>query len=345
MKAKNDPIRFGIVGCGVVAPLHAEAIHACPYTELVAVADVDGQKAAKFATEYGIERSYGDIGEMLALDDLDVISVCTPSGLHGDTVIQAARAGKHVLCEKPLEVSGAKMTEMIDSCRRHGVLLGVLYQRRASGVAKLVKQAIDAGEIGKLVLCDAYLKYYRDQAYYDSAGWRGTWAMDGGGALMNQGVHGVDMIQWLTGGVESLYAKASALARRIEVEDTAVALVQYKNGAYGVIEAATTVYPEHSTRFELHGERGTISFDDTGILEWNVLGKGNLAETMNPGPDIVIGARSAGHYHFIEDMALAVKEGRAPLVPGEEARKAVDIILAIYESSRTHREIVLPSIL
>lgn len=330
-------IRFGIIGCGIIAELHANAIGMCPHTELLAVTDVDAARARNFAEKHGVALHGSNLEAMLANPDIDVVSVCTPSGLHRDAAVAAAEAGKHVLCEKPLEITAQKMEEMIAACRRAGVKLGCVYQRRAQAVPRKVKQVLEQGLLGKLVLCDAYLKYYRDQAYYDSAGWRGTWALDGGGALMNQGVHGVDMIQWLCGGITRVYGRAAALARNIEVEDTAVAVVEFGAGSFGIIEAATTVYPERSTRFEIHGELGSIIFDDSGIQEWHVPGD----EEPNVEADHIEGVHSIGHYRFIEDMAKAVLEGREPMVPGEDARKAVDIILAIYQSSRTRSEVPL----
>ncbi|GAB2720956.1 Gfo/Idh/MocA family protein [Paenibacillus thermoaerophilus] len=337
MNENKRTVRFGIVGCGIIAELHAEAIRACPHAELAAVIDIDPERSRSFAEKHGIPHAFSDLGDMLSLPEIDVVSICTPSGLHGDAAIQAARSGKHVLCEKPLEITPEKMTAMIEACRNAGVKLGCVYQRRALSVPKAVKRVIEEGKLGKLVLGDAYLKYYRSQAYYDSAGWRGTWALDGGGALMNQGVHGVDMIQWLCGGIQKVYGRTAALSRNIEVEDTAVAVVEFRNGAFGVIEGATTVYPERSTRFEIHGELGTVVFDDNGIQEWHVPGE----ETPPAKDDPIEGVRSYGHYLFIEDMALAVLEDREPMVPGEEARKAVDIILAIYESSSSKREVIL----
>lgn len=335
---QGTPVRFGIVGCGVVAPLHADAIRHVPGAELVAVADVDETPAKNFASHWEVPHVYTDYREMLRQDFVDVVCVCTPSGLHGDVVLTAAANQKHVLCEKPLEIRAEKMTEMIDACRTAGVKLGAVYQRRASPLNQRINAVIREGRLGKLVLCDAYLKYHRSQEYYDTAGWRGTWAVDGGGALMNQGVHGVDMIQWLGGGVERVYARTAALVRKIEVEDTAVAVVQFKSGAFGVIEAATSLYPEHRTRFELHGDKGTISFDDSGLIEWNIMND----EQGAPEPDAIeLDVRSPGHYVFVRDMAQAVVDNRCPMVPGEEARKAVDIILGIYESARTGREVVL----
>lgn len=341
MSQSKEKVRFGIIGCGVVSSLHAESIAACPYTELVAVSDVEESRATDFAVRHGVPHTYTDFRALLQSGHVDAVSVCTPSGLHGEVAIAAAEAGCHVLCEKPLEIRAETMTDMIAAADRAGVKLGAVYQRRGLALTQQIKAAIAAGELGPLVLCDAYLKYYRDQPYYDSAGWRGTWAMDGGGALMNQGVHGVDMIQWLGGGIRKVYARAAALARAIEVEDTAVAVVEFTSGAFGVIEGATTVYPERSTRFELHGERGTIVFDDQGLQQWQVRDHGDLTAVRQGAPEVIAGIHSVGHYRFVEDMARAILDDRDPLVPGREARKAVDIILAIYESARTGREVLL----
>lgn len=337
----EKPVRFGIVGCGVVSELHARALAECPYGTLAAAADLRADSLDKFSGLYEVPHTFARYEDMLTSDEIDVVCVCTPSGLHGEVTVAAARAGKHILCEKPLEINTRVMTEMIAAAEEAKVQLGVVYQRRAMPVSRLVKQAIAAGELGPLVLCDAYLKYFRSQQYYDSAGWRGTWATDGGGALMNQGVHGVDMIQWLAGGITSVFAKAAALARDIEVEDTAVAVVQFSSGAFGVIEGATTVYPERSSRFELHGELGTVVFDDSGLQEWTVLEHDDRIAAVRAQIEEQAqkGIKGTGHYAFIEDMALAVREGREPLVPGAEARKAVDVILAIYESARTGREV------
>lgn len=337
----QDRVRFGIVGCGVVSSLHAESLAVSPFTELTAVSDIDGERARQFAAEHNIPHVYTDYRDMVSAGVVDAVSVCTPSGLHADVAIAAAEAGRHILCEKPLDIRADRMTDMIMAAQNGRVKLGAVYQRRGLAQTQRIKQALASGELGRLVLCDAYLKYYRSQAYYDSAGWRGTWAMDGGGALMNQGVHGVDMIQWLAGGVRKVYARAAALSRNIEVEDTVVAVVEFVGGGFGVIEGATTVYPERSTRFELHGEKGSIIFDDQGLQEWKVLEAGDRTAEMKFAEEVIPGIHSLGHYRFIEDMAQAILTDREPLVPGYEARKAVDIILAIYESAQTGKEVVL----
>lgn len=341
---KNDKLGFAIVGTGVIAPLHATSIHAAENAELIAVVDVVEEKAKAFQQEHNCASYYTSLEDCLQDDRVNVVSICTPSGTHADLAIQAAEAGKHVLCEKPLDIRADKMTAMIDACRKANVKLGAVFQRRVMDSTLQVKRMLDKNLFGKLTLSDAYLKYYRSQEYYDSAGWRGTWAMDGGGALMNQGVHGVDLIQWLNGGVKKIFARAAALARDIEVEDTAVAVVEYNNGAFGVIEGSTLIYPDQITRFELHGEKGTVIFNDHGIQTCETVSdKIDPADYPVPEGWPTADVRSIGHYRFVTDMVQAVLEDREPLINGEEARKGVDVILAIYESAKTGKEIVLTS--
>ncbi|MDD9267744.1 Gfo/Idh/MocA family protein [Paenibacillus sp. GCM10023248] len=340
----DKKVRFAVIGAGVIAPSHAKAIAGNSEAELVAVADVEPDKANKLAEDFSIPYVYRDYQELLKRDDIDAITVAVPSGYHAEVVIAAAEAGKHVLVEKPLDITADSMTRMISACRQADVKLGCVFQRRVTEASIVAKQAIESGKLGKLVLGDAYQKSYRSPQYYKSAGWRGTWAIDGGGALMNQGVHGIDLIQWLMGDVHSVFAYSSALVREIEVEDTAVAVVKYKSGAFGVIQGTTSVYPGQETRFELHGEKGTIIFDDSGFKQWK------FADHEEAMPQVVprVGASSDpaqiandGHFILVDDLIQAIRENRDPLVSGEEGRKAVDLILAIYESARTGKEITL----
>jgi UDP-N-acetyl-2-amino-2-deoxyglucuronate dehydrogenase len=341
----SNQIRFAIVGAGVISVYHARAIAHHPESELVAVSDIEVEKANKLSKDYHIPNVYSNFEEMLKRDDIDVVSVCVPSGLHAEVAIAAAKAGKHILCEKPLEITSEKMTRMIETARHYQVKLGCVFQRRMMPAAIAVQKVISEGKLGKLVLGDAYLKYYRSPQYYKSAGWRGTWEWDGGGALMNQGVHGVDVIQYLMGGVASVFAYSAPLIRDIEVEDTAVAVLKYKNGAFGVIQGTTSVYPNQETRFELHGEKGTVVINDSGIQQWKFIDSdeeapqvGSLATMGSVKPEDM---DSDGHYIYVNDMIQAIKENREPLVSGEEARKSVELILAIYESARTGKEVFL----
>jgi predicted dehydrogenase len=328
----------------VIAPFHAKAITSNPQAELVAIADVEEPKAKKLAEEFSVKDIYTDYEIMLQREDIDAVSICVPSGLHAEVAIAAAEAGKHIFCEKPLDITVDKMDRMIRTARERQVKLGVVYQRRTFPAAIATRKAIQEGKLGKLVLGDAYLKYYRSPEYYRSAGWRGTWELDGGGALMNQGVHGVDLIQWMVGDVESVFAYSAPLVRSIEVEDTAVAAIKYKNGAFGVIQGTTSVYPGMETRFEIHGENGTIIFGDSGIKQWS------FADSQEEAPQVegTLAASSSatnisndGHFVLVDDLIQAIREDRDPMITGEEASKAVKLILAIYESARTGREIKL----
>ncbi|TVY08572.1 Gfo/Idh/MocA family protein [Paenibacillus cremeus] len=345
-ESKPGKMRFAIVGAGVISPFHARAIKENPEAELVAICDVLPEQAQKLAAEHAPNaQTYTDYEAMLKRDDIDAVCVTVPSGFHGDVAIAAAQAGKHVLCEKPLDITSSKMTEMIDACRSRNLKLGCIYQRRVTESTMLAKKAIDEGKLGKLVMGDVYQKYYRSPEYYRSAGWRGTLAIDGGGALMNQGVHGIDQIVWLMGDVHSVFAYSAPLIREIEVEDTAVAVVRYKNGAFGVIQGTTSVYPSQQARCEIHGEKGTIVFSENGFTQWKFM------DSDEPIPAVKPRARSNsgdpkdipndGHFILLDDFIRAVREDRDPLITGEEARKAVDLILAIYESSRTGKEVLL----
>jgi UDP-N-acetyl-2-amino-2-deoxyglucuronate dehydrogenase len=339
-----EKLKFAIVGTGVIAQYHAKALAHLQGGELVAISDNQIDVARKFAETYGVTDIYTDYEEMFKRSDIDCVCVCTPSGLHGEVTIAAAQAGKHVFCEKPLEITSEKMQRMIDTCRQYNVKLGCVFQRRVMPSSIVVKKAVMEGKLGRPVLGDAYLKYYRSPEYYRSAGWRGTWQLDGGGALMNQGVHGVDVIQWLMGDVQSVFAYSAPLVRNIEVEDTAVAVVKYKSGAFGVIQGTTSVYPAQETRFELHGEKGSIIFSDSGIQQWSFVGSDEpvpqVEARINSSSDPTKIA-SDGHFVLLQDFVEAIREDRDPLMTGVEAKKSVDLILAIYESSKTGKEILL----
>ncbi len=338
--------RFAIVGCGVIAPSHATSISKNPRAELVAVCDVIKEKAEELAKTFGAAHVYTEFAEMVKRDDIDVVCICTPSGLHAEMAVIAAEAGKHILCEKPLEITRDAMARMIGACRERGVKLGCVFQRRLMPEAIAAKAAFLSGEFGKPVLCDAYLKYYRSPEYYKSAGWRGTWEMDGGGALMNQGVHGIDLLLWMVGDVRSVSARTGHLARDIEVEDTAVALLEFTSGAFGVIEGTTSVYPAQDSRFELHGENGSIIFSDSGFSRWRKIG--DDADSFPDVESLGIGGSSdpaaissKGHYLQIDDMIDAIADDRDPMVTGESARKAVDLILAIYDAAASGKTVEL----
>jgi Predicted dehydrogenases and related proteins len=343
----NKKVRFAVLGCGRISISHLDAIKNAPDTELAAVCDIIEEKARHAAQQFGLEHWYTDLKDMLCKEEIDVICICTPSGMHCEHTEIAAKAGKHVLCEKPLDVTHEKVDRMIDVCNMANVLLGGIFQRRTNLAAINARNAIQTGKLGRIVMANARLNYYRSQEYYDSDSWRGTWKLDGGGALMNQGIHGIDMLQWLVGDIDSVFARCATLARNIEVEDTAVVAVKFKSGALGTIAGATSVYPGQDTVFTIHGEKGTISLGDQGFYIWDIMNSDEKPPEAGDGfggTNCGWTANNSGHIKLVQDMAEAVRTGTKPLIPGTEARKAVDLVLAIYESSRTDREVKVNSL-
>lgn len=338
-------LRYGIIGCGVIAPFHADAVTKLERGCLRAVCDIVPETANNFAARYGVEKVYYDYREMLKDDEIDAICICTPSGLHGEMCIAAATSGKHIVCEKPMEITNEKNDAIISAIEKYRVKMQCIFQRRTMPAAIAARKAIREGKLGRVLLASAYLKYYRDQAYYNSASWRGTWELDGGGALMNQGVHGIDLLQWMVGEkVVSVFGKAENLARDIEVEDTAVAFLRFEGGGYGVIEGATVAYPGFDTKFELHGEYGSIIFSDAGVEAWDFIGE--KIEKPEDGPSVGGSKSNTGitphlHYLLIKDLTDAVLDDCDVMIPPSEGRKAVEIITAIYRSQRENREIKL----
>ncbi|OGS18370.1 MAG: hypothetical protein A3J83_06415 [Elusimicrobia bacterium RIFOXYA2_FULL_40_6] len=337
----NKKIGFGVIGCGTISRHHTNAVMENADAKLVAVCDQNEGAAKELAGECGV-KYYTDYRKMLEDKEIDAVSICTPSFLHPEQTIAAAQAGKHVLTEKPMAINLEDADRMIKSCKEANVKLGVIFQRRTQRAFKLIKKAVENNELGKLVLGDACMKYYRSQEYYDSAGWRGTWKFDGGGALMNQGIHFIDLLQWIMGPVDTVFAQAGALVRKIEVEDTSVTIVKFKNGAFGTITGTTSVFPPIQ-RLEIHGEKGSIIVNDEDITKWDMLGPDDKAISrlesiksgaQNPGMDPKnIGKE--GHSVQVADFVDAIKTGREPMTNGEEGRKSLALILAIYKSAKT----------
>jgi predicted dehydrogenase len=345
-------IGVALVGCGVIGAVHARALSQIEGAELVAVVDTAPEKASRLAAEFGGEAA--DLDSMLIRSDVDVVSICTPSGLHGPVGARAAAAGKHVLVEKPIEISLESADALIAACRGAGVSLGVISQHRFDPGVLTLRRLLEAGRLGHLLHADVIVKWYRSQAYYDSATWRGTWNLDGGGCLMNQGVHYVDLLQWMMGPVDRVFARCTTAAHEIEVEDIAIALVTFHNGAVGSLVVSTAAYPGLPERLEISGTNGT-AIVVAGQLKLCEL-KGGSRDDAPYGrqvedPGVI--ARSAAdepaalaetaHAAQIEDFVRSVADGRPPAVTGDEARKALEIILAIYESARSGTEVRLPA--
>lgn len=338
-------INFGIIGCGVIAPYHARALEKIDGVKLVAVCDIIKEKAEKFARQFDAKKVYEDYRDLLADEEVDAVCVCVPSGLHGEIAISALSAEKHVICEKPMEITKEKLNAVVEASKKSKKKFACVFQRRMQPIPMKVKAALDSGVFGKPLMASAYLKYYRTKEYYESAGWRATWEFDGGGSLMNQGVHGVDLISWFMGGIDKIFGVARTQLHNIPVEDAAVCTVKYKNGAIGIIESSTCVYPAQDTRFEIHCENGSIIFSDKGLLQWE-LKDGKKVDIENSETEIdmknnpqAIGPLS--HLPVMKNFVEAILEDKKPAVTPEEGRCAVDTILAIYESSKTGREIQL----
>lgn len=332
--------KFGIVGCGIIAHAHAGAVLSAENAELTAVCDAVEDRAREFCEKYNAGKYFTDYRKMIEDGGIDAVCICTPSGLHGEAAIHAANCKKHILCEKPIDITKEKMDAMISAVRENGVKMGCVFSIRTRPASIALRNAVREGKFGRIILADSYQKLYRSQAYYDSAGWRGTWALDGGGALMNQCIHGIDQLLWTVGDVKSVYAHAAALTRNIEVEDTAVAAVKFENGALGVLEGTTSVYPGYERRLEIHGEKGTAVMVGSDITEWKIEGSDEqVPEIQKPKYKVKEGLKGESHLPLVLDLMEAVLEDREPYIPPESARKAVDLILAIYESAKLGREV------
>jgi len=348
--------RFGIVGCGMIAEYHARAIAELPDAQLVAVLDTSagqdkGQKIASLAT--GPCAIENDLDPFMANPEIDIVCICTPSGAHLEPAVAAARAGKHVVVEKPLEITVPRCDAIISACDQNRVRLCAIFPSRFSQANQQLKQAITTGRFGRLTLGDTYVKWWRTQDYYDSGKWRGTWALDGGGALMNQAIHNVDLISWLMGEVVEVVAFTDTLAHeRIEVEDTAVAILRFASGALGVIEAATTAYPGLLKRIEIHGNRGSARVEQDEITLWEfqdqlpgdteIAAKLASRTSSNSGASDPRGIGHEGHRQQLADFLAAIDAGKPASVDGQEGRKSVEIIRAIYRSATTGKAVPLP---
>ncbi len=345
---------YGIIGCGNIAPIHAQSVTEVENARLVAVSDVREETAQKLAAQYGGE-VYTDYHEMLKRGDLDAVSICVPSGMRLEIARDCAEAGKHILAEKPLEVSTERIDQLIAATEKAGVTLGCVFQHRLSEAACNIREAIKQNRFGKLVLGDAYVKWYRSQEYYDSGDWRGTWKLDGGGCLMNQGIHQIDLLLSFFGPVKSITAQTALVAHeRLEVEDLATAMLTFESGAMGVVEGSTAIWPGHPARVEVHGAQGSAIIEDGALSFWQfqderpedkeIQEQMNAVSEMGSGSaDPIAALKHEGHLRQIRDFVQALQEGRAPAVEGREGRLAVEVIEAIYRSAKTGEPVTLGS--
>ncbi len=345
MAAANPPFGFAIVGCGLIARFHVRALAEVPAARLVALVSRIEANARKLANEMGLACATStDLDGVLARKDINAVIVCTPSGAHMEPAIAAAKAGKHVVVEKPLEVTAERCDQIIAACDRAGVKLCTIFPSRFGDANRALKAAVDAGRFGRLSLGETACKWWRSQAYYDQGGWKGTKPLDGGGALMNQAIHNVDLLCWMMGPAVEVSGFTATLAHeRIEVEDTAVACIRFANGALGVIQAATSAYPGLSKTIAIHGDKGSVVIEQDDVLRWEFtpetaedlavrtrFGKRTQASGGASDPAAI---SHTGHTRQLADFVDAIREQRQPLVDGREGKKAVEVIEAVYRSA------------
>jgi len=336
---------FGIVGCGVIAATHAEAIDAIGGARLVAVTDADAGRAAAFARSRGCAAE-PDLAALVSRPDVDVICVCVPSGLHAQVGVEAAAAGKHLVIEKPMDVTLEAADRLIAAARDAGVRMTVISQHRFDPGPAELRRLLDGNALGRLVLGEAATKWHRPQEYYDSAAWRGTWALDGG-SLLNQGIHYADLLRWCMGPVAGVTAQFATRAHRVETEDIAVAALTFASGALGTIVTSTAAFPGSAQRLEITGTEGTVVIEDGRITRRALAAEGPegggtaAADPVAAADAAAIGA--SAHAAQVADLLAAIEERREPSVTGQDGRAALELACAVYESAREGRTVVLPA--
>lgn len=343
--------KFGIVGLGLIAEFHAVAIEAMSNGVVYSCMDLSEERVNAFSNKFGC-KGYTNLEEMLREPDLDIVTICTPSGNHMEPSLKIINAGKHLIVEKPLEITLDRCDAIIDAAEKRGVKLATIFPSRFHVASQLVKDALAKNRFGRLVLGDAYIKWFRTQDYYDKGGWHGTKSLDGGGALMNQSIHAIDLLQWLMGPVVSVKAYTNTLGHeRIEVEDVGVAVLKFKNGALGVIEGSTAIYPGYLKKIEISGTEGSIVLEESDIKSWNfkeefvddkfILEKFTSKTDSGGGASDPSAISFKPHQWQFEDFIQSLNSGKKSAVEGDEGRKAVEIILAIYKSAETNCEVFL----
>jgi UDP-N-acetyl-2-amino-2-deoxyglucuronate dehydrogenase len=332
-------IHLGLIGGGNISETHARAARALAGVEISAIYGINQKKVAQLCGEYG-GTPYYDFGQFLEHRPMDLVAIGSPSGLHAEQSIAAARRGLHVLTEKPIDITTARADALIAEADKSGVKLGVFFQDRCKPDILRVKKAIDAGSLGRPILADARVKWFRPADYYSSSRWRGTYALDGGGALINQAIHTVDLLRWLFGDVVKVQAKSKTRLHAIEAEDTLVALLEFANGAIGTLQATTSVYPGYPRRLELTGVEGTLIIEQDRLV---------AADLRTPAPDLLRGSDadhnpsasspvvsdSRGHQAVLEDFLRAIGTNSTPSCDGREGRRSLLLVEKIYEACRT----------
>lgn len=331
-------IHVGLTGGGNITETHARAVRAIPGAEISAIYGSKSERVQKLCAEFG-GAAYENLDSFLAHPSLDMVILGSPSGVHAGEGIAAARQGLHVLTEKPVDVSSARVDDLIAATEKAGVKLGVLFQDRVKPGIRKLHQLVVGGAIGKPLLVDARVKWFRPEEYYAKSRWRGTLALDGGGALINQAVHTVDLLLWVLGDVKRVQARAATALHKIEAEDTIAVILEFANGATGVLQATTAAYPGYPRRVEISGTEGTVILEHDRLIALDLRsGKGQLGEDaagdFNASASTAVVSDFSGHQALIEDFIDAIQNSRKPACDGAEGRRSVALIEAVYRAAR-----------
>ncbi|CAM4195206.1 Gfo/Idh/MocA family protein [Zobellia nedashkovskayae] len=336
-------IGVGIIGTGSIVHTYIKCLSEMDGVRIVGLCTKSTDRVEQVTAEFGLP-VYSDYGSFLALPEIDLVCICNESGKHSEAIEAAAMANKHVLSEKPLEVTTEKIDALIALCDKQRVLLGCVLQNRCSTDYRRAEEAVKSGKLGKLLMGNASINWYRSEAYYANSNWRGTIELDGGAAFINQGIHTVDLLINLMGPAVSVFANVQTRVHKIEGEDVGAALINYENGAIGTITAGTALYPGYPERIEVYGEKGSIIMEGGIINSWNIRDEETpklSTESLGSGAADPTAIGHQNHKVVLQDMVEAIRYNKKPMVNGEEARKSVALINAIYESSRIKKQVQL----
>ena len=347
-------VGFALVGCGMIARYHAKALAEIPHACITAFVSRSQANGEALRSELGLfdVPVVGTIDDAVKLPGVDAVIITTPSGAHLEPALVAAAAGKHVVVEKPLEITEARCDRIVEACETHRVKLCTIFPSRFADSSTTLKAAVEAGRFGRLTLGETTCKWWRTQAYYDEGGWKGTQALDGGGALMNQAIHSVDLLLWMMGEAATVMGMTAMLAHeRIEVEDTGVAVIRFRSGALGVIQATTSVHPGYPKRIAIHGDKGSVEIEQDDVIRWDMSSETEEDRATKLRFAAKVGASGGaadpkaigheGHRRQLADFVDAIRTNRVPKVDGREGRRSVELIRAIYESNATGRVVEL----
>jgi UDP-N-acetyl-2-amino-2-deoxyglucuronate dehydrogenase len=339
---------IGLIGGGNISETHARAARAIPGVEIAAIFGTNAEKVSRLCREHG-GKPYGDFDEFLAHRPMELVAIGSPSGLHAEQGIAAARHGLHVLTEKPIDITVQRADALIAATRKADVQLGVFFQDRCKPDILSIKNAVDAGVLGKPILVDARVKWYRPPDYYAKSRWRGTWELDGGGALINQAMHTLDLMLWIFADVKAVQATCKTALHAIEAEDTLIAMLEFANGALGILQAATSVFPGYPRRLELTGSEGTVIVEHDRLLtadlknpSADLLKRSEADKNQSSSSPVVSDAR--GHQAVLEDFLRAIRTNTKPRCDGEGGRRSLVLVQVIYEACRTGKRVSMEAI-